>query len=497
MSMLLLGRGASSGVVSGWWRRFSDQPTEDLVELALANNTDIRVAAAGVMEARAALKRAAGARWPQVSGSLSTTRSKSSFVLPTTGRVGIWSTTYADDLSVSYQVDLFGRLARMKQAAWAEVLADEASHEAVRHTVVSQVVRGRVRVATIDRGLEVVRAIRSSWEATLGIVERRYLAGVAPALDLRLARENLASARAGEVELEGQLRIAGHALDVLVGRRPGEGLALPALSPELPELEPVPPDLPAGLLDRRPDLMQAEMRLAAATARIGVALADLYPSLNLTGSGGVRSDSLHELTSSSGLVYNLVGSIAGPLFSGGQRRADVRAARARAEQAAAMYSGAVLNALREVEDGLVADQTAQRRLELTKTRVAEARAADGIARDRYQRGVDPLLKVLDTERPSALGRGGLDRRSRRSVEQPNRPLSRPRRRLGAGSREAYRRPGRGRTAADRAGVRRVNGTWWQPSWRRELENGAVMRRAVIKFVSSCRGPRPRRARRAA
>jgi len=381
-----------------WWERFGDEVTCELVDLALEQNTDLRAAAARMLEAQAALDKAAGSRFPALSAGLSATRSKTSFVLPEVGRIGIFSTTYSDDLTVSYQVDLFGRLARTREAAWAELLAQEAAGDALRHTVISQVVRSRVQIATLERALAIARRIRESWEATLRTVERRYRAGLVQAVDLRLARENLAATQTPEVDLEGQLWQARHALDVLVGRRPGSGPPLPSTLPELPELGPVPLGLPADLLERRPDLRQAEMQLAAATSRIGVALADLFPSLTLTGSGGTRSDTLSELTSSDGVVYSVVGNLLAPIWSGGQRRAEVRAARARAEQAAAAYAGAVLNALREVEDALVRGESARRRLELALVRVAEARAADRLARERYQRGVEGLLKVLETER---------------------------------------------------------------------------------------------------
>jgi multidrug efflux system outer membrane protein len=160
----------------------------------------------------------------------------------------------------------------------------------------------------------------------------------------------------------------------------------------------VPLGLPAELLDRRPDLRQSEMRLASATYGVGVAVADLYPSLSLTASGGTASDTLNDLVSSDTLVYNLVANLVGPLFTGGQRRAAVDAARARMEQAAASYAGAVLQALREVEDALVMEAAVREQLRYNTQRVADARSANRIASDRYQRGVESLLYVLETER---------------------------------------------------------------------------------------------------
>ncbi len=383
--------------VSPWWRTFGDESTIELVELALENNLDLRVAAARVLEAEAALKKAGGARLPQVGYGVGASKQRNSFVLPEIGRRTIDSTTYSYDFNVSWQADLFGRLKRTQQSQWARLLAEEAAQEAVVHAVVASVVRARVLVATADWALDINREITRSWEATTRTVDRRYRAGVAGAVELHLARENLASARASEAVIEGSLEQARLALDVLVGRRPGSAEMLPDSLPQLPSLDPVPLGLPATLLDRRPDLRQAEMQLEAATYGVGAAVANLYPDLSLTGSVGENGDRINDLDISN-FVYNIVANLTGPIFTGGQRRADVAAARARAEQAAAAYAGAVLGALREVEEALVLSDTSLESYELTTERVAEARAADRLAKERYQRGVEVLLTVLETER---------------------------------------------------------------------------------------------------
>jgi multidrug efflux system outer membrane protein len=383
--------------ISPWWRTFGDETTEELVELALADNFDLRVAAARVLEAEANLERAGGARLPQIGYSASYTEQRNSFVLPDIGRKEIDSTTYAYNFDVAWQADLFGRLKRTQQSQWALLLAEEAAQEAVVHAVVASVVRARVLVATAAWALDINREITQSWESTTRTVERRYRAGIAGAVELHLARENLAASRASEAVIEGQLEQARLALDVLVGRRPGSADMLPETLPQLPSLEPVPAGLPVALLDRRPDLRQAEMQLAASTYGVGAALANLYPDLRLTGSIGENGDTINDLDITD-FVYNIVAGLTGPLFTGGQRRADVDAARARAEQAAARYGGAVFNAIREVEDALVMGEATVENFEFTQERVAEARAADRIAKDRYQRGVENLLTVLETER---------------------------------------------------------------------------------------------------
>jgi multidrug efflux system outer membrane protein len=383
--------------VSPWWRTFGDETTTELVELALANNTDLRAAAARVLEAEANLQRAGGARLPQVDYGAGATKQRISFVLPNIGRQTIESTTYSYDAGIAWQADLFGRLKRTQQSTWASLLAQEEAQEAVVHSVVASVVRARVLVATAAWALDINRQITRSWESTTRTVERRYRAGISGAVELHLARENLASARASEAVIEAQLEQARLALDVLVGRRPGSAEMLPDTMPQLPSLDPVPLGLPAALLDRRPDLRQAEMQLAASTYGVGAAIANLYPDLSLTGSVGGNADAINDLNFSD-LVYNIIANLTGPIFTGGQRRADVDAARARAEQAAAGYAGAVLNALREVEEALVLGESTVETFNLTTERVGEARAADRIAKQRYQRGVETLLTVLETER---------------------------------------------------------------------------------------------------
>ncbi len=383
--------------ITPWWREFGDETTTELVELALAHNTDLRAAAARVLEAEANLERAGGARLPQVGYGATASKQRNSFVLPNIGRQTIDSTTYSYNFNVSWQADLFGRLKRTQQSTWANLLAEEAAREAVVHSVVAAVVRSRVKIATTAWALDINRQITTSWESTTRTVDRRYRAGIAGAVELHLARENLASARASEAVFAGQLELARLALDVLVGRRPGSAEMLPRTMPQLPALDPVPLGLPAALLDRRPDLRRAEMQLSGATYGVGAAIANLYPDLSLTASAGESADTFNELDLSN-FVYNIVANLTGPLFSGGQRRADVDAARARAEQAAAAYAGAVLNALREVEDALVLGESSVQSFNLTTERVAEARAADSLAKQRYQRGVETLLTVLETER---------------------------------------------------------------------------------------------------
>jgi NodT family efflux transporter outer membrane factor (OMF) lipoprotein len=384
-----------------WWVGFADPATNELVERALLGNTDLRAAVARVMQARGALGVATGRRLPSVGASAVRNRAKSNFSLPT-GRVETLDTTYDVGFDVSWQVDLFGRLRREQQAAWSGLLASEAAREAVLHSVIAEVVRTRIAIASLEAQFATQKANTASWEETYEVINRRYSEGLISPLEVRLAKENLAASRAAEPEFANLLARQRHKLDVLLGRQPGTGDVLPTTLPDLPDLEPVPVGLPGWLLDRRPDLKASEFRAAAATARIGAAIADLFPDLTISAGAGWRAGRPADLFDAKTSVYDLVLSLAWKVWAGGALRAQVDVNRAEAEEAAAEYAGLVLNAMREVEDALVRDHTAQQAYEQLVIRVEEARAAEELARQRYQRGVETIITVLETERRRRL-----------------------------------------------------------------------------------------------
>ena len=185
---------------------------------------------------------------------------------------------------------------------------------------------------------------------------------------------------------------------VLCGQTPETSGDLAKTLPLLPELSPVPAGIPAYLLDRRPDVRAVEMQLAAATERIGVSIAQMYPDLTLTATGGYASDHFRDLVSSDTEVYAFIVNAFMPLFKGGRLKAEVKAAEASAREAAALYSGIVLNAMREVEDALVRQQKLSERINQLTDRLTQAREAERLANARYLEGVDKFLLVLDTER---------------------------------------------------------------------------------------------------
>lgn len=397
-----------------WWAAFEDPVTNELVEAALLNNTELAAAAAGVMQAEAAVRQIRGQRFPQIDYNLSRARTKMSFSLPEIGRVNFWNTTFDQSLDISYITDLFGRLRRAERAAFNELLSTEANLRALEHAIIAQVISTRVEIATQQKLLAIAVDNVESWEQNYEIVDRRYREGLVGPVDVYIVKENLASARAQVSQIRQTLIESFNALDVLLGRIPATTRDLPPLLDPLPELEPVPVGLPAQLLDRRPDVRAAEFQLAAAVEQIGVNIAAMYPDLVLTGSAGYTGDVFEDLANSEAKVYSAVIGAALPIFYGGQLRAGVDAAEAAARQAAAQYAGTVLTAMQEVEDALVREREVRRRIEYLDDRLFQALQAERLARTRYGEGVDNILLVLETERARrqaenelAVARGGL------------------------------------------------------------------------------------------
>ena len=383
--------------IDKWWEQFGDPTTTILVRQALENNYDLKAAAARVLQAQAALAESRGRLWPDVSYDVSRDRSKRSFSFGT-GRFNVMNTTWAHNISVVYILDLFGKLRHAERAAWADMLAAEASEHALVNSIIATVIKARIDIATIHRRLAIARANTESRRDTLESVERRYNKGLVGPVDIRLARENLEASKSVEPGIELSLIRAQNALDVLLGHRPAASESLPQTLSDLPDLEPVSIGLPASLLDRRPDVRAAELTLRAANDRIGVSIAQLFPDLTLTASTGRSADQWEDIWTDKTEIYSAIFRLAQPIFKGGQLQARVKAARARYAELAADYAGTVLTAMREVEDALAGDQMLQIQLEHAERRFVEAKAAEQLSKRRYQRGIAVILTVLESER---------------------------------------------------------------------------------------------------
>ncbi len=377
---------------AGWWRSFSSRQLESLIDEALAGSPDFRIAAERVRQAEIQLRTAGASLLPfaRVGGDTDWRRTD-----PARGRA-IDSESSGASLAISYEVDLWGRLAAGVAGAGASLAATRHDFEAVRLTLVAGVANTYFQLLTTRTRLDIARDNLAIAERVFNIVEARYRNGAASALDVSRQRGTVLAQRAALLPLENQERQTLTALAVLLGRVPQDfgvnGETLAALA--IPE---VAPGLPADLLVRRPDLASAEAQLAGADADVAAARAALLPSVQLSGSAGLASTALLSLANPSNSVA-LTARLAQPLFDGGRLRGDVEAARSRRREFVENYRAAIFTALKEVEDAL-GNVDRNRRQEDTQQLIRdEAARALRLAELRYREGADDLLAVLDAQR---------------------------------------------------------------------------------------------------
>jgi multidrug efflux system outer membrane protein len=393
----------STLVPARWWEALGDPQLDELVDQALSCNLTLQQASAAVLEARASVRGARSERFPSATVGGTAVRSKQNLSgsgVPQT----IHTNNFDANVTVSWELDLWGRLARADESARASLLSSEANRRAVVHTLVADVVRTWLTARELQCQLGLTLRTVESYQRTVHTIEQRFANGVVPALDVRLARQNLLGARAGVPDLQQQLTDAIRALEILAGRYPaasalaaGEAAVRRAVMPgPLPE---VPVGLPSKLLERRPDLMVAEANLHANVANIGATKARLYPTVTLTRSGGYSSDDLNTwLFDTASNVWSLAGNLVMPLINRGATLAQVQAAEARAEQAVASYHLTLLTAFAEVESALDAERFQAAREDELSRWVTEARRSLELAQRRYESGLDPFLTTLESQR---------------------------------------------------------------------------------------------------
>ena len=390
---------SEASVDSDWWRLYDDRVLDGLVRQALAANRDIAVATANLAAARASLRGARSDRLPQtgVGGSAEYGRPTGLERAPGQGQDWALSTGF----DVAYEVDLFGRVRRGVEAARADVGAAEAARNTIRVAVAAETARAYGDILSTSRRLEVAKRTVSLLEETVRLADRRFQAGRTSRLDVVRVSALRDQQRARIPELEAQLEAAAFRLATLTGRTPAERPVTGTQDGLLRLSQPIPVGDGRMLLARRPDVREAERRLASSTARIGVATADLYPRINLGGSVAATAASVGSLLSG-----GAIGWLLGPLISWSfpnqeAVRARIVGAEAQAQADLARFDKAVLTALEETETALsrYANEI-ERRAALQSAR-EEAEAAARITRAQLREGRADSLAVLDAERTLA------------------------------------------------------------------------------------------------
>jgi len=386
-----------------WWRIYQDAELEGLVDEAIARNTDLVIAVARVDEARALVADARGAQMPVIDARAGAQRQQNS-QRTATAFPGIPReySDYRATLNVSWELDLFGRLRSVAAAASADLQASEAARDAVRLALTAQVVKSYFALRSFDEQLAMTHRNVNLRQDALGLQRRRFDAGVISEFELRQLEAETAAVRAQLPPLERNREQEEAALTVLLGRSPREIIEAEvkrtAIFDQSLEAAVVPAGLPSELLLRRPDLVEAERRLAAANARIAAARADMFPSIVLTGIAGRESAALSTLFSGPASLYLLAANLTQPIFAGGRLEARTEAARARERAALAQYQKSIQNAFSEVRAAIAGQSRSRESFEAESAREKALGQTLRLAQLRYQNGISSQLDVIDAER---------------------------------------------------------------------------------------------------
>ena len=381
--------------LSSWWKTLDDPILTNLMEKAISGNLDLKSARSRVREARARRGIRESRLFPTVDAAATATRNR----LSEDRYGGDDYSLYAAGFDASWEIDVFGGIRRSVEAATAEVEATEAAMWDVMVSLLSEVALNYLDVRTFQLGIEVAVRNLGAQERSYRLALSRYEAGLTNELSVQQAGYNMESTRSKIPVLRTGLVGAMNRLSVLLGLQPG------ALNKELAQQAPIPvPPLkvavgiPAEALRRRPDIRRAERQLAAQTAQVGVATADLYPRFTLLGSIGLETLSLGNVFSASGLAYLIGPSITWPVFNAGAIRSNIAVQTERQEQALIQYEYTILTALEEVENAMVAYAQEQNRMKALKASVRAAERAVLLSESQYQAGLTDFTGVLDAQR---------------------------------------------------------------------------------------------------
>ena len=391
--------------LDSWWKSFNDPQLDSLVERAVRTNQDLRIAEARVREARAFYRIASSQLWPTVDAGGSYARENQSKNQPILGSLPMPSgipyenNVYQAGFDASWEIDVFGGTRRAVEAGKAEVAAAEFGRRNVLVTLLGEVARNYVELRGCQRRLEIATNNLATQQEALALAQNRFNNGLTSDLDVQQAATILANTRAAIPMLETGIQDYIHRLGVLLGQPPEALLAelsAPAPIPSAPPI--VPAGLPSDLLRRRPDIQQAERQLAASTARIGVATADLFPKFSLTGVAGYESTSASDWFAGGSKFWSLGPTVQWRIFDAGRIRANIRVQDARQDEALAAYEETVLMSFEDVENSLVAYAKEQIRRRSLEDAVASSQDSLHLANQLYGNGLASFINVLDAER---------------------------------------------------------------------------------------------------
>ncbi|WP_321928205.1 efflux transporter outer membrane subunit [Paraburkholderia guartelaensis] len=388
---------AEEVVNTAWWEQFDDPVLNDLIQAALEGNLDVRIAAARIDQFIGVLRSARSQGLPQIGYGASVSRNRASQIgmppLPPT--LDPVFNLYQGMLSASWQIDLFGRVRRLTEAAQAQVYASEQAQRGVVLSLVTGVATSYVTLRGLDRQLEVARATARNFGETLRIFELRYRDGLVSQTELSQVQSQYKLAQTAIPAIEQQIDIVENGISILLGRNPGpipRGRSVSELV-----LPVIPADLPSTLLERRPDILQAEQNLVAANANVGAARALYYPTISLTGALGSVSTAFGDFLSGPAQVWSVAAGLTGPIFTSGAIGGQVQSAEAQKRQAELFYRQTVLGAFGDTNNALVSSQKTIEQAEFQQQRVDALREYARLSRLKFEDGLIGYLEVLVSE----------------------------------------------------------------------------------------------------
>jgi len=399
-------RGTKTGEpAEQWWTSFNDPEFDKLVQQAVEANLDLKLAAARLTEAKAARGIVKSQLFPSIDATAAATRNRQGFILPIAGtlgtvrRVPVEFNNFEGGFDASWELDVFGRIRQGVHAATADVAAAAEARREVLVTVLGEVGRSYTELRGFQLRLEIAKKNIAIQQDTLELTKARAAAGLATELDVERASAQLEATRSVVPTFQSGIEISIHRLSVLLGREPGAlraellpGAPVPVTPPE------VPVGLPSELLERRPDIRQAEAQIRAATARVGEAKAEYFPRFLLLGTAGRQASQLHDITLGLGNFFGAGPAVSLPIFTGGRIRSQVRVQDARLQQTVITYRSTVLTALEETENALVAYSEEQTRREHLEKAVKSNEESVHLSAELYKAGLTDFLSVLDAQR---------------------------------------------------------------------------------------------------
>ena len=375
-----------------WWELFQDPVLDTLIRIGLIENKDILIASSRIEQARAQLGFSKANMWPSIGYQVGAARGNVFQGLPSDNALNVF-TGFG---SLSWELDFWGKFQRANESAKAELLASELGQRTVQIGLISSIVGAYYQLLDFRWRAYISRKTLELRQESLNIIQARYDKGIVPEIDLNQAQIQRAIAASAVPLFDRSVAQTENALSILLGRNPnqiktGEELYEQDLPPDIPV------GLPSMLMERRPDVLQAEALLHAQTARIGVAIAQRFPAISLTGLLGVASTDISTLTAN-GAAFNAGASLLGPLFEFGKNRKRVEVERKKTEQVLYQYERTVITAFQEVEDALVEIHTLREELQARRDHVAAAQNAQELSRERYDKGVTSFLELIESQR---------------------------------------------------------------------------------------------------